>query len=131
GDEPIIFVEVALTRKMSACVQPLLAADSPVLDIRSAKCATFYSITNCQEGLRGIPFGDFLIKQVVEDLSRELRQIGVFATLSPVPSFRSWLEQAAPPDVLSRLEESDWLKDEQASRRLKQTIEPWCAHYLL
>jgi malonyl-CoA decarboxylase len=74
GDEPIIFVEVALTRGMSGKIQPLLDADSPVLDVRSANCAMFYSITNCQEGLRGIPFGNFLIKQVAEDLGKERRK---------------------------------------------------------
>ena len=65
-DEPLIFIEVALTRGLSAKVQPLLDPTSPVLDPATAKCAMFYSITNCQEGLRGVSFGNSLIKQVVE-----------------------------------------------------------------
>src|SRR5579864_7186982 len=85
--EPIIFLEVALTRGMSARVQPLLDPVSPVVDPKSANCAVFYSITNCQDGLRGVPFGNLLIKKVVEDLGRELPQIRTFATVSPVPGF--------------------------------------------
>ena len=75
-DEPIIFIEVALTQGMSEKVQPLLDPDAPVLPPESADCAVFYSITNCQEGLRGVPFGSFLIKQVVEDLIREFPRSG-------------------------------------------------------
>ena len=96
-DEPIIFIEVALTRGMSEKVQPLIDPGSPVLPPESADCAMFYSITNCQEGLRGVPFGSFLIKQVVEDLGREFPRIRKFATVSPVPSFREWL--AANPEL--------------------------------
>ena len=70
-EEPLIFIEVALTRGMSDRVQPLLDPDSPVDDPQSADSAIFYSITNCQEGLRGVPFGSLLIKQVVEDLQEE------------------------------------------------------------
>ena len=90
-DEPIIFIEVALTRSLSDNVQALLDPDSAVLDAEAAEWAIFYSITNCQEGLRGVPFGSFLIKQVVEDLSKDFPRIRKFATLSPVPGFRRWL----------------------------------------
>ena len=96
-DEPIIFIEAALTHGMSERVQPLIDPDSPVLPPESADCAMFYSITNCQEGLRGVPFGSFLIKQVVEDLGREFPRIRKFATVSPVPGFREWL--AANPEI--------------------------------
>jgi Malonyl-CoA decarboxylase C-terminal domain/Malonyl-CoA decarboxylase N-terminal domain len=96
-DEPIIFIEAALTQGMADKVQPLLDPDSPVLPPESADCAMFYSITNCQEGLRGVPFGSFLIKQVVEDLGREFPRIRKFATVSPVPGFREWL--ASNPDL--------------------------------
>ena len=100
------------------------------LDIQSANCAMFYSITNCQDGLRGIPFGNFLIKQVVQDLGEELRQIRTFATVSPVPSFRAWLEETARTekgttgqklaDLNSRgLDEPDWMKDKKTSEFLK------------
>src|ERR671934_509972 len=81
-DEPIIFIEVALTRGMSAHVQPLLDKGSPVGSPLEADCAMFYSITNCQEGLRGISFGNLLIKKVAEDLGQELPQIRTFATVS-------------------------------------------------
>ena len=72
AEEPLIFIEVALTRGMSDRVQPLLDPDSAVNDPQAADSAIFYSITNCQEGLRGVPFGSLLIKQVVEDLQEEL-----------------------------------------------------------
>jgi malonyl-CoA decarboxylase len=91
-DEPIIFIEVALTRGMSRKVQPLLDPDSAVSDPATANCAIFYSITNCQEGLRGVPFGSFLIKRVAEDLGRDHPRIRTFATISPVPGFQQWLD---------------------------------------
>jgi malonyl-CoA decarboxylase len=89
--EPLIFIEVALTRTMTAQVQPLLDPDSPVDDPSQATCAIFYSITNCQQGLRGVSFGNVLIKQVVEDLGKEFPRVRTFATLSPIPGFRAWL----------------------------------------
>lgn len=99
-DEPLIFIEVALTRGMSAGVQPLLQMDSSVAPAADADCAIFYSITNCQEGLRGISFGNLLIKQVAEDLKREFPHLKTFATLSPIPGFRRWL---ASPETRVRL----------------------------
>jgi malonyl-CoA decarboxylase len=89
--EPLIFIEVALTRAVTAQVQPLLDPDSPVDDPARATCAIFYSITNCQQGLRGVSFGNVLIKQVVDDLGREFPRVRTFATLSPIPGFRAWL----------------------------------------
>jgi malonyl-CoA decarboxylase len=99
-DEPLIFVEVALTAEIPAGIGPLLAEDRSVIDPRQATTAVFYSISNCQEGLRGISFGNFLIKQVVEELKAELPQLTRFATLSPVPGFRRWLDRqlASPPE---------------------------------
>jgi malonyl-CoA decarboxylase len=93
-DEPLIFIEIALTRGMSATIQPLIDPDSPIVDPATADAAMFYSITSCQDGLRGISFGNFLIKQVVEELKGEFRRINTFATLSPIPQFRQWLESA-------------------------------------
>ena len=92
-DEPLIFIEVALTHGLSSQVQPLLDVASPVAVPEQADCAIFYSITNCQEGLRGTSFGNLLIKQVAEDLKREFPHLRSFATLSPVPGFRRWLAQ--------------------------------------
>jgi malonyl-CoA decarboxylase len=90
-DEPLIFIEVALTSAMSARVQPLLDPQSRILDASRASAAMFYSITNCQEGLRGVSFGNFLIKRVSEQLEKEFPQLRTFATISPVPGFCDWL----------------------------------------
>ena len=101
-EEPLIFIEVALTRELSATVHPLIDPRSPVADPATASHAIFYSITNCQEGLRGVSFGHFLIKQVAEDLGREFPRLRKFATLSPVPGFRRWLTTTAPTLVNGR-----------------------------
>lgn len=141
-DEPIIFVEAALTRSMSDQVQALLDPDSPVLDTESAEWAIFYSITNCQEGLRGVPFGNFLIKQVVEDLSKELPRIRKFATLSPAPGFRKWLSEKAEAlaassklaplvAAVAKLDDLHWLDDAAARAELPQQLLPLAAYYLL
>ncbi len=95
-DEPLIFVEVALTTGLASSIQPLLERENvPVAQQNSknpADTAIFYSISNCQEGLRGVSFGNFLIKQVVEELKAELPNLTGFATLSPVPGFSRWLK---------------------------------------
>jgi len=93
-DEPLIFVEVAFVNEMPSEVAPILALESAVGDPRRARCAVFYSITSCQPGLKGISFGNFLIKQVAQDLHAELPNLKVFATLSPVPGLRSWAKKA-------------------------------------
>jgi malonyl-CoA decarboxylase len=90
-EEPLIFVEVALVKGMSDSVQRLLDEKAPVLDPASADTAIFYSINNCQRGLDGISFGNFLIKRVVALLQLELKNIRAFATLSPIPGFGRWL----------------------------------------
>jgi len=102
--EPLIFIEVALTREVTAKVQPLLDPESRVDDPARATCAVFYSITNCQQGLRGVSFGNVLIKQVVEDLGKEFPRVRTFATLSPIPGFRTWLAERAAiaPSSISR-----------------------------
>ena len=102
-DEPLIFVEVALSATIPASIQTLLAADRAELPADQAKVAVFYSISNCQAGLAGISFGQFLIKQVVEELSGEFPALSTFVTLSPVPGFQRWLsargEQDLPADL--------------------------------
>ena len=141
-DEPLIFIEVALTKGISDTVQPLLDLQAPVADPESADTAIFYSITNCQQGLRGIHFGNLLIKQVAQRLGREFPRLKNFATLSPVPGFRTWLgtigevlgEMAggrAITDVLNRLDEPNWHKNEQLAQQLRNTVVPLCAYYLL
>ncbi|MBK1662299.1 malonyl-CoA decarboxylase [Paracraurococcus ruber] len=94
-EEPLIFVEVALVQGMAASVQKLLDEKAPVQDPRGADTAIFYSINNCQRGLDGISFGNFLIKRVVALLGEELANLKSFATLSPIPGFRRWLQQRA------------------------------------
>jgi malonyl-CoA decarboxylase len=140
-DEPIIFIEVALEPELSAHVQALLNPNSPVLDPEAAEWAIFYSITNCQQGLRGVPFGSFLIKQVVEDLSKEFPRIRKFATVSPVPGFRRWLAEKAEAfdespklapyaGVLAKIGQPGWSKDESLHPELESLLAPLCAYYL-
>lgn len=141
-DEPLIFIEVALTRGMCGRVQPLLDPQAPVTDPAAADHAMFYSITNCQEGLRGIAFGSLLIKQVVEDLRGDFHRLRRFATLSPVPGFRRWLSanleslQALPKfaalgKLAHRLDEAAWFKNDELSLELRGLLMPLCAFYLL
>ena len=87
ADEPIIFVEVALSKGLAGDLEPLLAVDAPVLVSEKADTAIFYSINNCLQGLRGVPFGNFLIKQVVAELAAEFPNVKTYATLSPLPRF--------------------------------------------
>lgn len=137
-DEPLIFVEVALTDKIPGAIAPLLSADrAPVLPDR-AKVAVFYSISNCQRGLAGISFGNFLIKQVVEELRREFARLETFVTLSPVPGFRKWLRtldaahlEEGGAEVLARLDAEDWASDALLSERARRLLEPLLAVYLL
>jgi malonyl-CoA decarboxylase len=93
-DEPLIFVEVAFVNDLPTEVAPILSMESVVGDPRRARCAVFYSITSCQPGLRGISFGNFLIKQVASDLHAELPNLKIFSTLSPMPGLRAWAKRA-------------------------------------
>lgn len=93
-DEPLIFVEVALVNGIAGNVQGLLDRHAPAGDPENADTAIFYSISNAQRGLAGVSFGDFLIKRVVTDLSHDLPNLKVFATLSPIPGFMTWLTNA-------------------------------------
>ena len=101
-EEPLIFVEVALVDGMADNIQALLERDAPADDPKRADTAIFYSISNAQRGLIGLSFGGFLIKRVLDGLSRELPALKTFATLSPIPGFRGWVERriAAGDDTL-------------------------------
>lgn len=102
GMEPLIFVEVAITAKTPEAIAPILCDERTHLNPNEATTAVFYSISNCQSGLKGISFGNFLIKQVVESLHREFPNLKTFVTLSPVPGFRKWsLAQPSNPDPLT------------------------------
>jgi malonyl-CoA decarboxylase len=140
-DDPLIFVEVALVQGLAGAVQPLLVQDADDDAARErasrADTAIFYSISNCQDGLRGISFGNFLIKQVVEELKGELPHLTQFSTLSPVPGFRRWLTKhaAATSDpAIASLAHAEtgagWLDAAKTDRSLKQTIMRVCANYL-
>lgn len=105
-DEPLIFVEVALTKGIPGSIQSLLAEDRVPASPDQSDTAVFYSISNCQKGLRGVSFGNFLIKQVAQDLAMNLPNIKTFVTLSPVPGFMAWLKKTAAnqgSDTLERL----------------------------
>ena len=98
GNDPLVFVEVALTQGIPGAIGPLLAENRKPMDPRKADTAIFYSISNCHLGLRGVSFGNFLIKQVVEELSRAFDNLQTFATLSPIPGFTRWLAKQASQD---------------------------------
>jgi len=105
-DEPLIFVEVALTRGVPGSIQDLLAQSRDMIDAEDADTAVFYSISNCQEGLASISFGNSLIKQVVADLSVDIPTLKTFVTLSPIPGFADWLagqKISVPPEETERL----------------------------
>jgi malonyl-CoA decarboxylase len=122
-DEPLIFVEVALTRGIPDAIAPILADKREVDEPERATTAVFYSITNCQRGLAGVTFGHFLIKQVVEEVCRELPRISNFVTLSPAPNFAAWLKReranegsialdAKDREALGALDRANWWRDE-------------------
>ncbi len=140
GNEPLIFVEVALVGSVADAIGPLLAKDRREESPTSATTAVFYSISNCQAGLVGIPLGSFLIKQVVSDLKIAFPRLQSFVTLSPVPSFQRWLRKrierkiiVLPEQIAGWAELEKAVSDETAPGRaeaesfLKQSL----AHYLL
>jgi malonyl-CoA decarboxylase len=121
-DDPLIFVEVALTRDIPDAIDPILAVQDEPLDKQQATTATFYSISNCQRGLAGVSFGNFLIKQVAEDIAREYPKLTRFVTLSPVPGFAEWLRRERTTDnspafkpedraALAKLDSPGWQAD--------------------
>jgi malonyl-CoA decarboxylase len=135
---------------LAGAIEPLLDERRPPFDPKRADTAIFYSITNTLYGLRGISFGNFLIKQVVDDLARDLPNLRQFATLSPLPRFRSWLarqpDDAWLPDEARRglskrldgaerltevLARPDWLHDEEVGRPLEQPLIRAAARYLI
>jgi malonyl-CoA decarboxylase len=141
--EPIVFVEIALTRGIAKDLPHLLDEAAPKLPAGEADAAIFYSISNCQPGLAGVNLGNALIKQVVEQLRVDLPNLHMFATLSPAPNFRQWLEvelgedrlreaerqllPASPQRVLERLADANWNSDEASEPALRSL----CARYLM
>ncbi|MCW0000745.1 malonyl-CoA decarboxylase [Pararhizobium sp. YC-54] len=138
ADEPLIFVEVALTRSIPDRIGTLLDDARAPIAPGDADTAVFYSISNCQQGLRGISFGNFLIKQVVEDLRREQPGLKNFVTLSPVPGFARWLKAATDEtevlefDRLKAVLDGDgWSQDEALVLEVQPLLLRAAAQYFL
>ena len=141
-DEPLIFVEVALERDIAGAIEPILATEREIIEPEKTRTAVFYSISNCQRGLTGVSFGSFLIKQVVEEICREMPRLSTFVTLSPVPNFAKWLahertleSSAAISEVdkaeLAALDVSGWWRNPETAEQLKDTVMRAAAWYFL
>jgi malonyl-CoA decarboxylase len=141
-DEPLIFVEVALTRDIPGAIGPILADKRDPIDPDRANTAVFYSISNCQRGLAGVSFGHFLIKQVVAEISREFSRLSHFVTLSPAPNFAAWLQRQRAADgsqalpaadlaALSLLDDRGWINDPNAIELLREPVLRAAATYFL
>lgn len=155
-EEPLIFVEIALVDGMASNIQALLDETAPIGDPQEADTAIFYSISNCQRGLVGISFGDFLIKRVVDALAAELPRLKTFATLSPLPGFRKWLateaehgslllpsetravqslatmRDASPErELLALIDTPRWADDARTAAVLREPLMRLAAQYLL
>lgn len=153
-DEPLIFVEVALTNGIAGSIQTLLDDSTPDVAPEQADTAIFYSISNAQQGLQGISFGNFLIKRVVETLKAELPNIKTFSTLSPVPGFSRWLQsldsdvvadllgeeghaelaelarmQECEANIVHLLDRPDWHLDQQVTAVVQPLLETMLFHY--
>jgi malonyl-CoA decarboxylase len=136
--EPLIFVEVALTDHLADSVQALLDEAAPLFDVRQADTAIFYSISNTQTGLRGVSFGNFLLKRVVDDLQRDFPRLKTFATLSPLPQLAGWLKRnpealkEAGIDLdLAALTAGAWADERETARRLREPLLKLAARYLI
>jgi malonyl-CoA decarboxylase len=140
-EEPLIFVEVALTRDIPRGIAPILATRREPLDPERTTTAVFYSISNCQRGLAGVSFGSFLIKQVVAEVGREMPRLSTFVTLSPVPGFAAWLTRqrasAAPtiPEAdraaLSALDSDNWWESQGAIEQVREPMLRAAATYFM
>jgi malonyl-CoA decarboxylase len=119
-DEPLIFVEVALVGEIAASIAPLIDKKSVPLASDSYKVAVFYSISNCQPGLRNVSLGNFLIKRVADELKRELPQLRTFCTLSPIPSLLPWLARDARFAELPGIKPAQVDRAQQALAALRQ-----------
>lgn len=133
GDEPLIFVEVALTAGIPDTIGSILSAPLPD-SAADADTAVFYSINNSLPGLKGVSFGNFLIKQVVADLSRDLPQLKTFVTLSPAPGFARWLGAQPEPrarTLAATLGEGKWRNDPALRAQMHNEVETFAARYFV
>ncbi len=135
--EPLIFVEVALTDRLADSIQALLDEQAPVFDAHRADTAIFYSISNTQTGLRGVSFGNFLLKRVIDDLQRDFPKLRHFATLSPLPGFAAWVKKNPGELAVHSLEfdsaqlaAGGWVEDAAAARRINEALGELAARYL-
>ncbi|MBI5108867.1 MAG: malonyl-CoA decarboxylase [Rhodocyclales bacterium] len=135
--EPLIFVEVALTDRLADSIQTLLDEQAPVFDAQRADTAIFYSISNTQAGLRGVSFGNFLLKRVIDDLQRDFPKLRHFATLSPLPGFAAWVRknpEALAAEALeldaTALATGAWAADATVARRINDALAELAARYL-
>jgi malonyl-CoA decarboxylase len=141
-DEPLIFVEVALMRDIPAAIAPILATGREVAEPDKVRTAVFYSISNCQRGLAGVSFGNFLIKQVVEEVCRELPKLSTFVTLSPVTNFAAWLKRERAQESSTALAETDksalavldtagWWQEAETAARVEDAVMRAAVWYFL
>ncbi len=137
-DDPLIFVEIALTKGIATSIQDVLSSDREAIREQEATTAVFYSISNCQKGLKGISFGNFLIKQVAMDLAIELPNLKTFTTLSPIPGFMKWLMReakklpsGAADKALSVVQDLNWIRDEQNLTDMQKPLLTLAAQYFL
>src|SRR5262249_5372772 len=133
-DDPLMFVEVAVERDIPRAIAPILASGrQQFVEPDKARTAVFYSISNCQRGLTGVSFGNFLIKQVVEEICRELPKLTTFVTLSPVPGFTRWLDgerknesspaiNASDRVAFELLERPHWWTDPEIFSQLEEPL---------
>ncbi len=132
-DDPLVFVEVAFTDELPGAIAPLLVQEREPALPRDMNTVVFYSISNCHPGLAGISFGNFLIKQVVEEVQAEHSNIKIFVTLSPVPGFRKWMESANLAELIDP-ELCDQVREpvtQVISAEVRDALIKLCAHYLL
>lgn len=132
-NDPLVFVEIALTNELPSAMPPLLQQERQALAGKDINTVVFYSISNCHPGLAGVSFGNFLIKNVVEELRKEMPGLKTFVTLSPVPGFRKWLLQADLSDLVPA-ELQDKVKQPVGrviETEVYEALLTLCAHYLL
>jgi len=129
GDDPLVFVEVALTDHIPRSIGEILQREDDTELPENASCAIFYSISNCHRGLAGVSFGNFLIKQVATSMKLRFPQLKTFSTISPAPGFRSWLDSAAAQDKGLAGTASDFGVD--ASEKVRNKLEKVAAQYFL
>jgi len=137
-DEPLIFVEVALTQSVPESIGEILKQNREVLHAESTNTAVFYSISNCQKGLAGVSFGNFLIKQVAQELSLQLPGLAYFRTLSPVPGFMRWVgncssstndeDQSGKLDIVNQISTKSIINPNVEEQQILKEL---AAHYLV